>query len=42
MDADVLAVQEVEDVTVLTAFATTELAGLGYRHVVLVEGNTHG
>ena len=39
MDADVLAVQEVEDVTTLTAFAATELAGLGYRHVVLVEGN---
>lgn len=39
MDADVLAVQEVEDITTLTAFAGTELAGLGYRHVVLVEGN---
>lgn len=39
MDADVLAVQEVEDVTTLTAFATGELAGLGYRHIVLVEGN---
>ncbi len=39
LDADVLAVQEVEDVTTLTAFATTELVGLGYRHVVLVEGN---
>jgi endonuclease/exonuclease/phosphatase family metal-dependent hydrolase len=39
MDADVLAVQEVEDVTTLTAFATAELADLGYQHVVLVEGN---
>lgn len=39
LDADVLAVQEVEDVTTLTAFATTELAALGYHHVVLVEGN---
>jgi len=39
LDADVLAVQEVEDVTTLTAFATTELAALGYRHVVLIEGN---
>ena len=28
MDADVLAVQEVEDITTLTAFATTELDGL--------------
>jgi hypothetical protein len=39
MDADVLAVQEVEDVTTLTAFATSDLKGLGYKHVVLVEGN---
>jgi endonuclease/exonuclease/phosphatase family metal-dependent hydrolase len=39
MDADVLAVQEVEDVTTLTAFAATDLHGLGYKHVVLVEGN---
>lgn len=39
MDADVLAVQEVEDVTTLTAFAAEELKDLGYRHVALVEGN---
>ncbi len=39
MDLDVLAVQEVEDVDTLTAFAHTELADLGYKHVVLVEGN---
>ncbi|NUR30133.1 MAG: endonuclease/exonuclease/phosphatase family protein, partial [Catenulispora sp.] len=39
MNADVLCVQEVEDVTTLTAFAQTDLAGLGYEHVVLVEGN---
>ncbi len=39
MDADVLAVQEVEDITTLTTFAHTDLADLGYRHVVLVEGN---
>lgn len=39
IDADVLAVQEVEDVTTLTGFARTELAELGYRFVVLVEGN---
>lgn len=39
MDLDVLAVQEVEDVDTLTHFARTELADLGYRHVVLVEGN---
>jgi endonuclease/exonuclease/phosphatase family metal-dependent hydrolase len=39
MDADVLAVQEAEDVTTLTAFAGDELAALGYKHVVLVEGN---
>lgn len=39
MDLDVLAVQEVEDVTTLQRFAATDLAGLGYRHVVLVEGN---
>jgi hypothetical protein len=38
MDAAVLAVQEVEDVTP-DGVATTELAGLGYQHVVLVEGN---
>jgi endonuclease/exonuclease/phosphatase family metal-dependent hydrolase len=39
LDADVLAVQEVEDVDTLQRFASTELAGLGYRWVVLVEGN---
>jgi hypothetical protein len=39
MDADVLAVPEVEDITTLTAFAGEELNGLGYRHLVLVEGN---
>src|SRR5206468_9247548 len=39
MDADVLAVQEVEDLTTLTAFARDELKELGYRHAVLVEGN---
>lgn len=39
MDADVLAVQEAEDVTTLTAFASNDLAGLGYKHIVLVEGN---
>jgi len=36
LDADVLAVPEVEDLTTLTAFADTELAALGYRHVVLM------
>lgn len=39
INADILAVQEVEDITTLTAFATNELADLGYKHVVLVEGN---
>jgi endonuclease/exonuclease/phosphatase family metal-dependent hydrolase len=39
MDLDVLAVQEVEDIDTLTSFAGTELADLGYKHVVLVEGN---
>jgi endonuclease/exonuclease/phosphatase family metal-dependent hydrolase len=38
MDADVLAVQEVEDIDTLNQFARTELAGL-YPHRVLVEGN---
>jgi endonuclease/exonuclease/phosphatase family metal-dependent hydrolase len=39
LNPDVLAVQEVEDVTTLAAFAREELKDLGYRHVVLVEGN---
>ena len=39
MDLDVLAVQEVEDVDTLAHFAREELGGLGYRHIVLVEGN---
>src|SRR2546425_77759 len=39
LDADVLAVQEVEDVTTLTAYANDDLNGLGYKHIVLVEGN---
>src|SRR5215217_502049 len=39
MDADVLAVQEVEDITTLTAFVREELPALGYKHIVLVEGN---
>lgn len=39
MDLDVLAVQEVEDVDTLGNFARTELADLGYDHIVLVEGN---
>ena len=39
MDLDVLAVQEVEDVDTLAHFAREELEDLGYRHVVLVEGN---
>jgi endonuclease/exonuclease/phosphatase family metal-dependent hydrolase len=39
MDLDVLAVQEVEDVDTLAQFARQDLEGLGYRHVVLVEGN---
>jgi endonuclease/exonuclease/phosphatase family metal-dependent hydrolase len=39
IDADILAVQEVEDVTTLTAFARDELTALGYKHIVLVEGN---
>jgi endonuclease/exonuclease/phosphatase family metal-dependent hydrolase len=39
MDLDVIGVQEVEDVNVLVGFARTELAELGYKHVVLVEGN---
>ena len=39
VDADVLAVQEVEDITTLQHFATTDLADAGYNHVVLVEGN---
>jgi endonuclease/exonuclease/phosphatase family metal-dependent hydrolase len=39
MDLDVLAVQEVEDVDTLAHSARQELEGLGYRHVVLVEGN---
>jgi endonuclease/exonuclease/phosphatase family metal-dependent hydrolase len=39
VDADVIAVQEAEDVTTLSAFAGTDLKGLGYKHIVLVEGN---
>lgn len=39
MNPDVLAVQEAEDVTTLTAFAGEELKDLGYHHIVLVEGN---
>ncbi len=39
MNLDVLAVQEVEDVDTLAHFAHQELESLGYRHVVLVEGN---
>ncbi len=39
MDLDVLAVQEVEGVDTLAQFARQDLEGLGYRHVVLVEGN---
>jgi endonuclease/exonuclease/phosphatase family metal-dependent hydrolase len=39
LDADVVAVQEVEDITTLTAFAETDLAAQGYPHVVLIEGN---
>lgn len=38
MNADVLAVQEVEDIGVLREFALTDLAGL-YPYHVLVEGN---
>jgi endonuclease/exonuclease/phosphatase family metal-dependent hydrolase len=38
-DADVVAVQEVEDVDTLQRFVSTELEGLGYHWVVLVEGN---
>jgi endonuclease/exonuclease/phosphatase family metal-dependent hydrolase len=40
MDVDVLAVQEVEDIKTLEAFVRSDaLKDLGYRHVVLVEGN---
>jgi endonuclease/exonuclease/phosphatase family metal-dependent hydrolase len=39
INPDVLAVQEVEDITTLTAFNRGELAALGYAYVVLVEGN---
>jgi endonuclease/exonuclease/phosphatase family metal-dependent hydrolase len=40
MDVDVLAVQEVEDLKTLEEFAHSEaMSKLGYRHVVLVEGN---
>jgi endonuclease/exonuclease/phosphatase family metal-dependent hydrolase len=39
VDAEVLGVQEAEDVDTLQGFAAQELADLGYRHVVLVEGN---
>lgn len=38
MNVDVLAVQEVEDITTLRLFATEDLAGM-YRYTVLVEGN---
>jgi endonuclease/exonuclease/phosphatase family metal-dependent hydrolase len=38
MDADVLAVQEVEHIEILKRFNTDHLGGL-YRHVALVEGN---
>jgi endonuclease/exonuclease/phosphatase family metal-dependent hydrolase len=38
MDADVLALQEVEDIDTLRYFASTELGGL-YPHVLLIEGN---
>lgn len=39
MDLDVIGVQEAEDVDTLGTFARRDLADLGYRHVVLVEGN---
>ncbi len=39
VDADILAVQEVEDITTLQQFVATDLAGDGYDHVVLIEGN---
>lgn len=39
MDLDVIAVQEVEDVDTLNQFAREDLAGAGYHHIVLVEGN---
>lgn len=38
LDADVLAVQEVEDISVLRQFNADYLGGL-YRHIILVEGN---
>jgi endonuclease/exonuclease/phosphatase family metal-dependent hydrolase len=40
MNVDILAVQEVEDVRTLEEFArSAALAGQGYKHIVLVEGN---
>jgi endonuclease/exonuclease/phosphatase family metal-dependent hydrolase len=39
MNADVIALQEVEDVDALTRFATVDLEGAGYLHRVLLEGN---
>ncbi len=38
IDADVLAVQEVEDIDILRAFNRDELGGL-YSHQILIEGN---
>jgi endonuclease/exonuclease/phosphatase family metal-dependent hydrolase len=39
LDADILAVQEVEDIDALNRFATVDLDGAGYQHRVLLEGN---
>lgn len=39
MNAYVLAVQEVEDVDMLTHFAREQLRDVGYDHLVLVEGD---
>ena len=39
VDADVLALQEVENRGILEQFNRTHLADLGYEHVVLFEGN---
>jgi endonuclease/exonuclease/phosphatase family metal-dependent hydrolase len=39
LDADLIAVQEVEDIDALNRFATDDLDGAGYLYRVLLEGN---
>ena len=39
MNADVIALQEVENLDVLKRFRTQRLQGMGYTHTTLVDGN---